>query len=49
MKIVGKRKFNSGYSPELILKLVKWLFIEQDIRDWNTSGRAMLMNGINDI
>jgi hypothetical protein len=31
---------------ERALKLAKWLFIEQDITDWNTSGRAMLMNGI---
>lgn len=29
------------------LKVAKWLFIEQDITDWNTSGRSMLMNGIN--
>jgi hypothetical protein len=28
------------------LKIVKWLFIEQDITDWNTSGRAMLWQGI---
>ncbi len=33
---------------ERALKVAKWLFIEQDITDWNTSGRAMLMNGIND-
>jgi hypothetical protein len=38
--------------PELVfrieraLKVAKWLFIEQDITDWNTSGRAMLMGGI---
>jgi hypothetical protein len=31
---------------ERALKIAKWLFIEQDITDWNTSGRAMLMNGI---
>ena len=31
---------------ERILKVLKWLFIEQDITDWNTSGRAMLMNSI---
>lgn len=29
------------------LKVAKWLFIEQDITDWNTSGRDMLMNSIN--
>lgn len=31
---------------ERVLKVLKWLFIEQDITDWNTSGRAMLMNSI---
>jgi len=33
---------------ERALKVSKWLFIEQDITDWNTSGRAMLMGGIRD-
>ena len=27
-----------------ILKVLKWMFIEQDIRDWNYSGRKMLMD-----
>lgn len=31
---------------ERVLKVLKWLYIEQDITDWNTSGRAMLMNSI---
>lgn len=31
---------------ERALKVLKWLFIEQDITDWNTSGRAMFMNSI---
>lgn len=31
---------------ERALKVLKWLFIEQDITDWNTSGRAMLMASI---
>jgi hypothetical protein len=35
-----------GLHPELILKVVKWLFIEQDIRYWNWSGRHMFMGGI---
>lgn len=38
--------FSQGYSTELILKLVKWFFIEQDIRYWNYSGRGMLMQNI---
>jgi len=40
---------SEGLSPELILKVVKWLFIEQDIRYWNWSGRNMFMEGINKI
>jgi hypothetical protein len=42
-------RFSSGYSSDLILFVLKWLFIEQDIRYWNYSGRAMLMKGIKDI
>lgn len=36
-------KFKRGYPIDLILFTLKWLFIEQDIRDWSYSGRAMLM------
>lgn len=39
-------KFSSGYSVDLILKVTKWFFIEQDIRYWNYSGRAMFMSGV---
>lgn len=34
------------FSAEMIVKVLKWLFIEQDIRYWNYSGRDMLFNGI---
>ena len=34
-------KFSVGLSPEHIIKVLKWLFIEQDIRYWNYSGRGM--------
>jgi hypothetical protein len=37
-------KFADGLSSEVILKVVKWFFIEQDIRFWNWSGRHMFMN-----
>jgi len=40
---------NKGFSPELILKVVKWFFIEQDIRYWNFSGRNKFMEGIKEI
>ncbi len=51
-KIVFKEiniSFRSGYSVELIVKILKWLFIEQDIRYWNYSGREMLWEKINGI
>ena len=35
-----------GYTPDLLLKTLKWLFIEQDIRYWNYSGREMLWSAI---
>lgn len=41
--------FNTGKGVEVILKVIKWLFIEQDITYWNYSGRNMLMNGIREI
>ena len=34
-------KFESGLPVDHIVKVVKWLFIEQDIRYWNYSGRNM--------
>ncbi|MCD7883194.1 MAG: DNA adenine methylase [Lachnospiraceae bacterium] len=34
-------EFNSGLPVDHILKAIKWLFIEQDIRYWNYSGRNM--------
>ena len=33
--------FDVGLPVEHILKAIKWLFIEQDIRYWNYSGRNM--------
>ena len=41
--------FNAGHPVDLILKVIKWLLIEQDIRDWNYSGRQMFKNGIDRI
>lgn len=37
---------DGGYPIELILKLLKWLFAEQDATYWNHSGRNMLMSGL---
>lgn len=38
--------FQVGYPVELILKVIKWFFIEQDITYWNFSGRSMLMSKV---
>jgi hypothetical protein len=38
-----------GWSYELILKLIRWFFVEQDITYWARSGREMLFEGINDL
>jgi hypothetical protein len=41
--------FKTGYPIDLILKVIKWFLIEQDIRDWNYSGRQMFKEGIDAI
>jgi hypothetical protein len=41
--------FGSGHPIELILKSIKWLFIEQDVTYWNWSGRNMLYTGIQNV
>jgi hypothetical protein len=33
--------FTTGLPVDHIVKTIKWLFIEQDIRYWNYSGHAM--------
>ncbi len=38
--------FTVGYPCDLVLKVLKWFFIEQDIRYWNYSGRGMLWSAI---
>ena len=39
-------RFSQGFPTDMVLKTLKWLFIEQDIRYWNYSGRDMLWSGI---
>lgn len=39
-------KFKKGFKIELLLKILKWLFIEQDITYWNYDGRTMLKMAI---
>ena len=43
IKLLPKPK---GWSYETLLKLLRWLFIEQDITYWAQTGREMLMSGI---
>lgn len=38
--------FERGWSVELLLKVLRWLFIEQDITYWNYDGREMLWAAI---
>lgn len=38
--------FSSGLPADHILKTIKWLFIEQDIRYWNYSGRSMSWSAV---
>ncbi|PIV16414.1 MAG: hypothetical protein COS42_10145 [Flavobacteriales bacterium CG03_land_8_20_14_0_80_35_15] len=45
--IINQRQTGENY--ELILKTLRWLFIEQDITYWAKSGRQMLYNGIMEI
>jgi len=39
-----KNPFKSGAKPELLLKVIKWLFIMEDIFYWDGEGRAFLFN-----
>ncbi len=43
-----KNAFREGWPTEMLLKILKWLFIEQDITYWNYDGRYMLWNAINE-
>ena len=38
----NKVVFQKGFPVEMLLKILKWLFIEQDITYWNYDGRKML-------
>ena len=38
---INNIKFKTGLPADHVLKALKWLFIEQDIRYWNYSGRNM--------
>lgn len=38
---INKIRFKNGLPIDQVVKVVKWFFIEQDIRYWNHSGRDM--------
>lgn len=38
--------FKTGFPIDMILAVIKWFFIEQDVTYWNYSGRAMFMSGV---
>ncbi|MFZ2071566.1 MAG: hypothetical protein WAV32_08255, partial [Halobacteriota archaeon] len=40
------RSFQTGAKVDVLLKVVKWMFIMEDIVYWNYKGRAMLYNAI---
>lgn len=39
-----KNSFKSGIDTETLLKIIKWLFIMEDIVYWDNEGRAFLFN-----
>jgi hypothetical protein len=43
------KNIENSWNYELLLKLNRWFFIEQDITYWAKSGREMLYNAILDI
>ena len=38
-----------GHDYELLLKLIRWFFVEQDITYWSGQGREMFFEAINDL
>jgi hypothetical protein len=48
LKAIDKNAFHQGFPVEMVLKILKWLFIEQDITYWNYDGRQMLRMAINE-
>lgn len=42
-------KFSTGFDIELVLKVLFWLFAEQDVTYWNWSGKAMLYENLKEL
>ncbi len=45
----SKFDFTVGRVPEALLKSLPWLFIEQDIRYWNYTGRNMTIEAVDEL
>jgi len=41
--------FQTGANVEVLLKIVKWMFIMEDIVYWNYQGRAMLYSALEEV
>ena len=48
LKAIDKNAFSQGFPIEMVLKILKWLFIEQDVTYWNYDGRQMLRMAIDE-
>jgi hypothetical protein len=44
-----QRAFQTGAKVDVLLKVVKWMFIMEDIVYWNYQGRSMLYNGLKEV
>lgn len=44
----GNLSFRSGWESDLLLKLLKWFFILEDVYYWNYGGRDTLMSFIHE-
>ncbi|MBM3155299.1 MAG: hypothetical protein FJ008_08220 [Chloroflexi bacterium] len=44
-----KVSFQTGANVEIILKVIKWMFIMEDIVYWNYQGRSMLYNALKEV
>jgi hypothetical protein len=41
--------FKKGLPVDALLKILKWLFVEQDVTYWNWDGRTMLFRAISNL
>jgi len=46
---MGQLPVGNGHSYELLIKLIRWFFNEQDVTYWSGQGRAMFYNAIQSV